>query len=58
LSKPHLARLFSLADHSLLSTGLADLVGTDPFPLYGPGAEALVVGVIASKVAVFDQTTT
>ena len=27
-----------------------------PFSLDGPGAEALMVGVVAGKVAVFDQT--
>lgn len=56
-SKSHLTRLISLAGHTLLTTGLADLVGTDPLALDRPGAEALVVGVIAGKVAVFNQTT-
>jgi hypothetical protein len=57
-SQLYLARLLGLAGHALLPTGLADLIGTDPFALDRPGAEALVVGVITSKVAVFNQTTT
>lgn len=57
-SKSHLTRLLRLAGHALLTTSLADLIGTDPLPLNRPGAEALVVGVVASKVAVLNQTTT
>ena len=47
--------LSSPADDALLATGVADLVGADPFPLDRPGAEALVVRVVAGKVAVLDQ---
>ena len=57
-SESHLTRLFSLASHTLLPTSLADLIGTDPLALDGPSAETLVVGVVASKVAVFYQTAT
>ena len=57
-SKSHLTRLVRLAGHTLLPTSLADLIGTDPLALNRPGAEALMVGVVASKVAVFYQTTT
>ena len=57
-SQSHLTRLISLTSRALLPAGLADLIGTDPFALHRPGAEALVVGVIASKVAVFNQTAT
>jgi len=49
--------LLSSAQHRRLVTGLAALVGTDPFALDGPGAEALVVWVVSSKVAVLDQAT-
>ena len=41
-----------------MHTSLADLIGTDPLALDRPGAEALVIGVVASKVAVFYQTAT
>lgn len=57
-SESHLTRLIRFAGHTLLPTSLADLIGTDPLPLDRPGAEALVVRVIASKVAVFYQTAT
>lgn len=43
-------------DYGLVATGLANLVGADPFALDGPGAVALMIWVIASKVAVFDQS--
>lgn len=57
-SKSHLTGLVCLTGHTLLPTSLADLIGTDPLALDGPSAEALVVGVVASKVAVLYQTTT
>jgi hypothetical protein len=57
-SKSHLTRLLSLAGHALLTTSLAHLIGTDPFPLDRPGAEALVVRVVASEMAVLNKTTT
>ena len=34
---------------------MTDVVGADPFPLDRPGAEALVVWVVAGEVAVLDQ---
>jgi hypothetical protein len=34
---------------------MTDLVGADPFPLDRPGAEALVVRVVAGEVTVLDQ---
>jgi hypothetical protein len=43
------------ADDSLLAASVTDLVGADPFPLDRPGAEALVVWVVAGEVAVLDQ---
>lgn len=58
LSESHLTRLIRLAGHTLLTTSLADLIGTDPLALNRPGTEALVVGVVASKMAVFYQTAT
>lgn len=48
--------LLSAAHHSLLTARLANLVGADPFTLDRPGAKALVVGIVASEVAVLDQT--
>jgi hypothetical protein len=57
-SESHLTGLFGLSGHALLTTCLADLIGTDPLALNRPGTEALVVRVVASKVAVFYQTTT
>ena len=56
-SESHLAGLICLTGHTLLPTSLADLIGTDPLALDRPSAEALVVGVVPSKVTVFDQTT-
>jgi hypothetical protein len=59
--QPDLTRLLLLlllgspADHALLAASVTDLVGADPFPLDRPGAEALVVGVVAGEVAVLDQ---
>jgi hypothetical protein len=56
--QPDLARLLLLggpADDALLAASVTDLIGTDPFPLDRPGAEALVVGVVAGEVAVLDQ---
>jgi hypothetical protein len=47
--------LSSPANDSLLAASVTDLVGTDPFPLDRPGAEALVVRVVAGEVAVLDQ---
>lgn len=41
----------------MLAALLTDLVGADPLSLDLPGAEAGVVGVITSEVAVLDQTT-
>ena len=55
-SESHLTRLLGFPGHTLLSASLADLVGTNPLALDRPGAEALVVGVVASEVAVFYQT--
>ena len=43
------------AHNALLAASGTDLVGADPFPLDRPGAEALVVGVVAGEVAVLDQ---
>jgi hypothetical protein len=43
------------ADDALLAASVTDLIGADPFPLDRPGAEALVVGVVAGEVAVLDQ---
>ena len=40
----------------MVATGLANLVGTDPFALNGPGAVALMIWIVAGKVAVFDQS--
>jgi hypothetical protein len=57
-SKSHLTRLLGLAGHTLLATSLTHLVGTDPLPLDRPGAEALVVRIIASEMAVLDKTAT
>lgn len=57
-SELHLTRLICLTGHTLLPTSLADLIGTDPLTLDGPSAEALMVRIIASKVAVFYQTAT
>ena len=57
LSESHLTRLIRLAGHTLLTTSLADLIGTDPLAFDGPSAKALMVGIIASKVTVFYQTT-
>lgn len=60
-SQPDLTLLLLLllfsspANNSLLAASVTDLVGADPFPLDRPGAEALVVGVVAGEVAVFDQ---
>lgn len=45
----------SAAHYLLLAARLAQLVRTDPLAFDGPGAEALVVWVIASKMAMFDQ---
>lgn len=50
--------LLGAAHHCLLPARLADLVGADPLTLDRPGAKALVVGVVASEVAVLDQTST
>jgi len=38
----------------LLAAGLAELVGTDPLSFDGPGAKALVIGIIAGEMAMFD----
>jgi len=57
--QPDLIRLLLLstpADKALLTTSVADLVGADPFAFDGPGAEALVVRIVAGEVAVLDQT--
>jgi hypothetical protein len=43
------------ADDALLAASVTDLVRADPFPLDRPGAEALVVWVVAGEVAVLDQ---
>lgn len=51
-------RLLRPANRSVLATGLADLVGADPLALDAPGAEALVVRIVAGKVAVLDQAAT
>lgn len=40
----------------LLAAFPADLVGADPFALDRPGAEALVIGIVASKVTVLDES--
>lgn len=56
--QPNLNQLLLLrgpANNSLLAASVADLVGADPFPLDRPGAEALVVGVVAGEVAVLDE---
>ena len=58
--QPDLTRLLLLllsgpANDSLLAASVTDVVGADPFPLDRPGAEALVVGVVAGEVAVLDQ---
>jgi hypothetical protein len=56
--QPDLTRLLLLggpADDALLAASVTDLVGADPFPLDRPGAEALVVWVVAGEVAVLDQ---
>ena len=56
--QPDLARLLLLggpADDALLAASVTDLIGADPFQLDRPGAEALVVGVVAGEVAVLDQ---
>jgi hypothetical protein len=47
--------LLSAADIGLLAAFPADLVGADPFALDRPGAEALVVGIVAGEVAVLDE---
>lgn len=57
LSNPHRAlplplRLLLPLPHQ---TRLAHLVGGDPLALDGPGADALVRGVVAREVAVLDQ---
>ena len=56
-SESHLTRVICLTGHTLLPTSLADLIGTDPLAFDGPSAKALMVGIIASKVTVFYQTT-
>ena len=48
--------LLLTAKHGL-ATRLADLVGADPFTLNGPSTEALMVGIVASEVTVFDEAT-
>lgn len=58
--QPDLTRLLLLllsgpANDSLLAASVTDVVGADPFPLDRPGAEALVVGVVAGEVAVLNQ---
>jgi hypothetical protein len=43
------------AHNALLAASVTDLVGVDPFPLDRPGAEALVVWVVAGEMTVLDQ---
>lgn len=47
--------MLSASYYRLLPASLTRLVRTDPLALYGPGAEALVVGIIACEVTVLDQ---
>jgi hypothetical protein len=42
----------------LVAAGLAHLICADPFALHRPGTKALMVWVIASEVAMFDQSAT
>lgn len=51
-------RLLRPANRPLLAARLADLVGADPLAFDAPGAKALVVRVVTSKVAVLDQAAT
>jgi hypothetical protein len=47
--------LLRSSHHRLLTTRLAELVRADPLSLDGPGAEALVIGVIAGEMTMFDE---
>lgn len=51
-------RLLRPPQHSMLLTRLTNLVQRDPFALNDPSIETLVVGVVACKMAVFDQAAT
>ena len=42
----------------LLAALLTDLIGAVPFTLDGPRSEALMIGIVASSMAVLDEATT
>ena len=44
--------------HLSLNAGLTALVGADPFALDRPGSKALMIGIVAGKVAMLDQAAT